>query len=295
MTQTPTSPPLPEFGAYALPEQRETLRKKADKFGMSTLGRWAISYYRKRAFKDLPEPFDIHVMPGVNARVWPRSNRCEKRAFAGVQIWDAAEHKALASALYAKDTSNTEPFVFLDIGANVGFYSLILSARAKDADKDIRILAVEPDTTNRERFQFNQQASSNAFGATDIDILNCAISDQEGAGDMVGGSTNRGEVRLGSANTNAKTSTPSIAIKTLHSICELSDITYIDALKLDIEGHDERALRAFFTTAPQSLWPKLMVLETGKAPTTPLLELCAQYGYTLITRSGINSVLTREQ
>ena len=80
-----------KFGHYALPAKREALRKRADKFASTRIGRLGISLYRKQAFKGLSDPFDVQVMLGVNARLYPRSNRCEKRAFAGVQIWDAEE------------------------------------------------------------------------------------------------------------------------------------------------------------------------------------------------------------
>lgn len=276
--------PAPKFGTYALPARRETLRRKADLCANSTVGKWMISYYRKRAFKNLESPFDIAVMPGVNARLWPHGNRCEKRAFAGVHVWDTVEHSVLAQALAHSDET---PFVFIDAGANVGLYSLLLSARAYDAGKPIRIVAIEPDTTNRGRLEFNTK-SSQEITNTKIEVLPYAISDQDGEGEMVGGDTNRGEVHLGTNTTQN-----SVPIKTLLGICNQTGITRIDAMKMDIEGHDERALRAFFATAPQSLWPELMILETGREPTTPLLELCLSHGYTLNTRAGINSVLTR--
>lgn len=280
---------LAEFGFHALPPHRERLRQKADVCGYTVLAQWLISWYRKRAFKDLPDPFDVTIMPGVRARLWPRSNRCEKRAFAGVHIWDRAEHTALRTALLASESS---PFVFIDAGANVGLYSLILSAKARAANKAILILAIEPDSTNRGRLEFNIKASG-----ADIEVLPFAISGQEGEGVMVGGDTNRGEVHLTSKQTPDQQTSgqkkPTVPVRTLYGICHENDLSRIDAMKMDIEGHDEPALRAFFASAPQSLWPKLMVLETGRETTTPLLELCQANGYTLNTRTGINSVLSR--
>ena len=272
------SDPVPPFGAYALPEKREALRLRAGKYSDTKMGRWGISYARKRALKDLPDPFDVAVMPGVNARLWPRTSRCEKRAFAGVQVWDAAEHLALADAL---ERSEGSPFVFLDVGANVGLYSLILAMRAKALGNNAKLFAIEPDPTNRARLEFNIGASG-----ADITVLPFAISDQEQDGYMGGGKTNRGEVRLMEGGKHA------VQIKTVHGICEAENITRIDAMKVDIEGHDEQALTAFFKTAPKNLWPRLLILETGRAPTTPLLELCTARGYTIIKRAGINSILT---
>jgi FkbM family methyltransferase len=279
----------PKFGHYALPAKREALRRRADKFSASRLGRLGISLYRKQAFKGLSDPFDVQVTADVNARLYPRSNRCEKRAFAGVHIWDAEERAALVNAV---DVSAVSPFVFLDVGANVGLYSLILAAYAKAKKKDMRILAFEPDPTNRARLAFNIQASD-----ANIQVLPYAVSDQDGEGIMGGGETNRGEVRLQDNGDNSdkdvdQPADQAVQIKTLYGVCEEQGLSRIDAMKVDIEGHDERALTAFFEQAPQSLWPLLLILETGRAETTSLLELCTGHGYTITKRTGINSILT---
>lgn len=282
----------PKFGHYALPAKREALRRRADKFAATRLGRLGISLYRKQAFKGLSDPFDVQVTAGVNARLYPRSNRCEKRAFAGVHIWDAEERAALVNAV---DASTVSPFVFLDVGANVGLYSLILAAYAKAKNKDMRILAFEPDPTNRARLAFNIQASD-----ANIQVLPYAVSDQDGEGFMGGGETNRGEVRLQDNGDNSDTDADqdvdqgvdqAVQIKTLYGVCEEQGLSRIGAMKVDIEGHDERALTAFFEQAPQSLWPRLLILETGRAETTSLLELCTGHGYTITKRTGINSIL----
>lgn len=273
----------PEFGHYALPAKREALRLRAGKFAGSRIGRLGISLYRKQAFKGLSDPFDVQVMAGVNARLYPRSNRCEKRAFAGVQIWDAEERAALSDALSA---STASPFVFLDVGANVGLYSLILAANAKSTSKDIRIIAFEPDPTNRARLAFNIKASD-----ANIQVLPYAVSDKDGEGFMGGGDTNRGEVRL--RDSEDEDDQP-VQIKTLYGVCTEQGLSRIDAMKVDIEGHDERALTVFFEHAPKTLWPRLLILETGRAETTSLLELCTGHGYTITTRTGINSILVLE-
>ncbi len=269
-----------KFGVYALPPRREALRLRAEKCKNTRLGRLGISYFRKRAFKNIKDPFDICVLPGLNARLWPRSSRCEKRVFAGQQIWDASERQALLGAF---KNNRSEPFVFFDVGANIGLYSLILSAAARRANSPVRITAIEPDATNRQRLLFNIKASG-----ADILVLPYAVSDKQGEGFMGGGGTNRGEARLqkdGKGN--------AVVLKTLQDICAETGTAHIDAMKVDIEGYDFRALTAFFSKAPQTLWPKLLILETGREETTPLLELCTKHGYIINTRTGINSILSR--
>lgn len=268
------------FGAFALPAERETLRKSAAKFKDTRSGRLGISYYRKRAFKDIEDPIDVTILPGVNARLWPRSSRCEKRVFAGQQIWDNAERNALIKAMR---NSTRKPFIFLDVGANVGLYSLILAAKAREEKIPTRILAIEPDTTNRERLEFNIAASG-----ADIEVLPVAISDKRGSGSMIGGEVNRGEARLDTDGSSDK-----VKVETLYHICKSNKIFHVNAMKVDIEGYDLKALTCFFAKAPEELWPTLLILETGREPTTPLLELCEQHGYTITKRAGINSILER--
>ena len=106
----------PAFGTYALPPAHENWRQKACGFPQTKWGRAKISFCRKRALAGLSEPFDIDIAPHVKARLYPSENRCEKRAFAGVQTWDAAERGVLERAV--KNGAQT-PFVFLDVGANV--------------------------------------------------------------------------------------------------------------------------------------------------------------------------------
>jgi FkbM family methyltransferase len=47
----------------------------------------------------------------------------------------------------------------------------------------------------------------------------------------------------------------------LQHILEEAGIAKVDALKIDIEGFEDRALVPFFKAAPQSLWPRAVVIE----------------------------------
>jgi hypothetical protein len=35
----------------------------------------------------------------------------------------------------------------------------------------------------------------------------------------------------------------------------------VDALKIDVEGYEDRVLTGFFKQAPQALWPRAVVIE----------------------------------
>ena len=47
----------------------------------------------------------------------------------------------------------------------------------------------------------------------------------------------------------------------LQRILDEAGVAHIDALKIDVEGFEDRVLTGFFAQAPQSLWPRAVVIE----------------------------------
>lgn len=276
----------PIFGTHALTPARENWRKRADVYSDTRWGRLMISRCRKKALSGGSEPFDVEVIPGLNARLYPSANRCEKRAFAGVQVWDGVERKALKTAI---ETNTDEDFVFLDVGANVGLYSLFVNAYAKAANINTRIIAVEPGMETCARLEANIHAND-----APVQIIRAAISDVPGTGHLGGGETNRGEAKLQGPLESSGQNGETVIIDTLARICRTHGITHINAMKLDIEGHDLKALTGFFEDAPERLHPALLILETGREQTSPLIELCAAHDYIVTERPGINSILVKK-
>ena len=72
---------------------------------------------------------------GMRLRLYPRRNGCEKNALFTPQMFDTMERRVLAEAVRHKRGA----FTFVDIGANVGLYSLYLASCG-----DVRTLAIEP-------------------------------------------------------------------------------------------------------------------------------------------------------
>ncbi len=273
----------PPFGTYALPEVREKQRQKAASYKDTRWGRTMISMYRKRAIKELNEPFDVEVAKHVKARLYPSQNRCEKRAMAGVQVWDAAERSALEAAVKACED---DEFTFFDVGANVGLYALFVAGYCKEAGKSAHIYAIEPSTKMAERLSDNITASE-----AKVQVIRAAISDKPGSGQLGGGEINRGETQLLAGSSEGG---ETVIIDTLSRIVLSHGIKKIDALKLDIEGHDLKALTAFFAEAPRELFPEILILETGPDEKSPLIDLCHTEGYGIVSRHGLNTIMTRK-
>ena len=275
MGTTDTSSP---FGHYALPPAREAIRFAARNSAGGRFGRWDISLRRKRAIRGLSEPFDVTVAPGVNARLYPSTNRCEKRALCGVQVWDAVEREALRRAIEAH--SDDAPFTFLDVGANVGLYSLFVHAYAREAGTPARIIAVEPNPEIADRLVFNAQASDAAFAHVRV-----AIASEPGEVFMHDGGNNRGEAAITEAETSIR-----VRALPLADLCAKLDMTRIHALKLDIEGHDVAALTDFFRDVPAALHPDMMILELSESTAAPLIALAKGHDYLLGGRTSMNAI-----
>jgi len=271
----------PPFGTYALPEKREAIRTRARHCRDTRMGRWKASLARKLAIRGLKEPFDVVVDQnfGVHARLYPSTNRCEKRALCGVDIWDHEERGFLCHHI-ERDKSDA-PYIFLDVGANIGLYSLYANGYAARNGRHIRIIAVEPSAEMGARLVVNAAASS-----ANIELMRSAISTQAGEVFLSDGGGNRGEGQIADSG-------ESVQAMTLLQLCEREKFDRIDALKLDIEGQDLAVLTQFFEQVPGALHPNMMILELDDSSAGPLIELTQAHNYLIITRTRMNVVVAK--
>ena len=78
----------------------------------------------------------------------------------------------------------------------------------------------------------------------------------------------------------------------LTGILAEAGVSAIDALKIDVEGAEDIALGPFLRDAPQSLLPRLIVIEdTSGNWTLDLFAMLARRGYTELARSRHNIAL----
>jgi FkbM family methyltransferase len=142
--------------------------------------------------------------------------------------------------------------VFVDVGANVGTYAMPMARHV--GERGI-VIAVEPHPVTHARLAFNNAASR----FTQVKLVAAAAGDDDGElmietdGDNLGAS----HIVAGEASARA-IKVPSLR---LQRILEQSGASHVDALKIDIEGYEDRALMPFFRDAPQTLWPRAVVIE----------------------------------
>lgn len=154
--------------------------------------------------------------------------------------------------------------VFVDIGANIGIYSLLAARKTKIG----RVLAIEANPTVFERLQRNVKANN----LRNLEVLNCAVTEVPGDfsfhtadGDCEG--------RLQTVGTSAM-NTITVKGQPLTEILCSQGIEHVDCVKLDVEGAELAVLQG----AKDILLAQkpLILIDYYERPLTNWL---AKYGY----------------
>jgi FkbM family methyltransferase len=175
---------------------------------------------------------------------------------------------------------------FIDLGANVGTYALVLAGHVGASGK---VIAVEPHPVIHARLAFNRNASAAdqvrlvaaAVGPADGELLIETDGDNLGASHVVSGAPSESAIKV-----------PSLR---LARILGDAGIANVDALKIDIEGFEDRALIPFFKEAPPSVWPRAVVIEhlsRGEWQQDCIADMIAR-GYREAGRTRSNTLLLR--
>jgi FkbM family methyltransferase len=227
-----------------------------------------------------PGPLDL-VIWSLKLRLMPRGNIAEQKLYTAPQLFDRAECRALGHIL-------SEGGVFLDIGANAGVYSFWASVASKGK---ARVLAFEPDVEMRRRLEFNRQTND----LSNIMVYACALSDQDGEMTFWINEGQRGtnSLELPTEAQQASRTKVTVPVRPLVEVLIEAGITTVDALKIDVEGHEPPILRHFFANAPQSLWPRLLIAEVMHLSPEVLADLIPDTEYRKIHQTGLNAVWLR--
>jgi FkbM family methyltransferase len=186
---------------------------------------------RRMAINSLGDrPVDTTVW-NAQVRLYPSRNSCEKNALFTPQLFDMQERNVLAAALDCR-LAKGGTFTFIDIGANVGLYSLFVAARG---GARARALAIEPQPEIVERLAYNRHVNPDL----NITIVPVAAADREGEIDLILDARDHGGTRLNKGMTTSDHATVRVRCRPLAAILGKAEIGAIDALKIDIEGAED--------------------------------------------------------
>jgi FkbM family methyltransferase len=160
---------------------------------------------------------------------------------------------------------------FLDIGANIGYYTALASGRIGEKG---RIIALEPDPEN---FRYLQQNAA-ANGASNAVCIQKAAAGESGVLRLYVNRENRGDNRL-YAN-DLCDSSYEVEVVTVDAVLEDCGVERVDLVKIDVQGFEGHVLRGMRRTIQRSdslillteFWP-LGLRSAGTAPQDLLIEL----------------------
>ena len=177
--------------------------------------------------------------------------------------------------------------VFVDVGANVGTYALTL---ARQAGSSGTVIAVEPHPVAFARLAFNRASSglaqvklvAAAAGPSNGELLIETDGDNLGASHIVNGQTSSRAIRV-----------PAL---TLQQILADAGVSKVNALKIDVEGFEDRVLTGFFAQAPEALWPRAVVIEhlSRREWQHDIIDDMIARGYRQTGKTRSNTLLLRQ-
>ena len=267
------------FGTYAPTGLVKWAVGKTRSFPDTWLARRCVIGLRRIVLPRLRgEPVDIEAL-GARMRVHPYNNVCEKKMLFTPDTFDALEREQLSRRL-------RDGFTFIDVGANVGAYSLFVAARA---GASARILAIEPQPGIFDRLV--QNIRLNAFA--NIKAIACAVADRAGDVTLFIDTRNSGESSLKIVSAGASEHVRVPAKRLLDIVIE-EGFERLDAVKLDIEGAEDLVLAPFLAEAPAALRPDLLIVENGVGRwQIDLPALLSSYGYRRTALTRLNMVFER--
>ncbi len=221
-------------------------------------------------------PVDIRYA-GLKFRVQPWDNVVEYKMLFGSKLRDWPEITKLRE--FAGNGG-----VFLDIGANIGYYALMAAKMGAG-----KILAFEPNPEAFSRLQFN--IAANDLGSQ-ICALQIALGGQNAMATMIISEQDMGGSHIGDPG-DLSGKRLAVQMKPLVDVLAEEGINRVDALKIDVEGIEDAVLFPFFETSPRHLWPRLVIIEhtSQKHWKRDLLAWMTESGYQEIERNRSNAML----
>ena len=255
----------PPFGSFPpTPTQKRIMRWfHSTPLGFSRFRRAAVNRFKA----ERPGPVDAQLF-GLKVRFHPHDNATDAKGAVCGSCYNLDETRWIARALSGGG-------VFVDVGANMGFFSLFA------AKMGAVVVAIEPLPNLFERLSVNLKL--NGFKAHRI---NEAVGPTESVITIVPSRDLGGSSILGHGEGIE------VPMRPLLNVIRDTKLDHIDALKIDVEGWEDRVLCPFFAAAPKALWPRAVVIEHSSKTkwTEDLLSQMTNIGYVRKRQNRANAL-----
>lgn len=234
-------------------------------------------------------PIDIEI-GDIRMRCYLRDNNSERKFAFMPGRFDPHERRLLLEALPRQGC-------FVDIGANVGIYTLAVATHLGAGG---RILALEPNPPAFERLVFNVEATRAGRAEWPrVDAVALGIDAIEGEIDLhldpenLGGSSVATHAAVAARTTGGSVR---IACRPLLALLREHAIEHVDALKIDIEGAEDAALLPYLRDANEGELADCMIIENSEPLwRQDLVGALHARGYRAQLRARMNTVYRREK
>lgn len=133
--------------------------------------------------------------------------------------------------------------VVIDIGANIGAFTIDMLVRATENNKPIKVIAVEPEPHNRKLLEKNIELNKHLFPGCEVVICDKAVGGKSGTVTI---SDEHGGARVGKSGAT-------VEMITLKELFNMYDIKKVDFMKVDIEGSEVDAILSLNLTQLDSI------------------------------------------
>lgn len=226
---------------------------------------------RKPVKKGRKEIYDV-VIWGLKLRLSCRGNLTEQRWLTMPNFHDHRGRDFIVRLLASGG-------VFVDVGANAGFYSFWALSHGFDK---VSVVAVEPNPRMCQRIRFNVE--TNDLGRR-FQLFPYAVTSEPSEVVLEEQGSNLGETRVSGHGEGIR-----VPGRPLFDIMKEAAVGRPDLLKIDIEGGEASVLRAFFDQADRSLWPRFVIGETIGEQNEALRSVLYGQGYIALAETKMNGI-----
>ena len=183
---------------------------------------------------------------GLKFRLKPLDNTIDSKMLFSSKRREETELKMISHYL-------ADGGVFVDIGANIGYYAL--NAALLGAEK---VIAIEPNPKILARL--NDNIALNNL-SSNISVHDVAVGEKKGVVKLTIADSDFGSSSI--VNHSVGTNHISVQILPLLEILEKETVGTASIIKIDIEGMEDRVLFPYFEAIKPENYPKLIVMEDG--------------------------------